>query len=79
MTIAKENRSNALSVRAKLRKSLSVEGGILNATETKQIEAMIARLTKEVTPAKKAKAKKEPAKKAKAKTSTKKAPVKKAA
>lgn len=77
-TINKETRSNALSVRAKLRKALAVEGDILTATERGQLEKAIERLNKAMAPKKTAK--KKAAKKTTAKkTSTKKAPVKKAA
>ncbi|MHC4621468.1 MAG: hypothetical protein ACYTEQ_27315 [Planctomycetota bacterium] len=80
--ITSEARSAALSIRAKLRKALAVDDFDLTAAEQKQLNAAIARITKAITPVKKAKAEKKakPAKaKAKAKTSTKKAPVKKAA
>jgi hypothetical protein len=80
MTMTTESRSSALSIRAKLRKALAVDGFELTAAEKKAIEGTIARISKAIVPEKKAKAKKAPAKKAKAKgTSKKRAPVKKAA
>ena len=82
MAITKEQRSTALSVRAKLAKSLHVpdSDGILTATERGQIEKMVTRLTLATTPAKKpAKAKGKAKGKAKAKSTKAPAPVKKAA
>ena len=79
MTMSTEDRSKAMSVRAKLRKAVALHPEVFNATETKQVQAIIARLDKALKPvAKKKTAKKAPAK-SKAKASTKKAPVKKAA
>jgi hypothetical protein len=75
-TMTSEARSAALSIRAKLRKALAVDGFDLNAAEQKAIDATIMRISKAVTPAKKA-AKKKTAKKPAAKKVAKKTASKK--